>query len=329
MKKPDDSDLTPEQYSKVRREAERALAKADALGCFPTPVAEIMAAAEVEEAPDDVLDLGFLTRMRKKAGATLKQALSKVIGLFDAKARLIFIDRSLHAKRKIFIRLHETAHAFLGWQRDLYAVVEDCERTLAPELAELFDREANVFASEVLFQLDGFIEEASSYKFGLNIPLELAEKYGASIHASIRQYVSQNPRACAVLILEPPKVIPRNGFKADLRRVVVSPCFTEKFGELNCPDCFTPDDEIGAMIPINGNSTSGPREITLKNSDGEQYRCIAEAFFNQYNVFILIHSLHTLTRTTIIPPNWQGPQSTLLNPKREDQFRQHRDFHGF
>ena len=144
---------------------------------------------------------------------------------------------------------------------------------------------------------------ASSYKFGLRIPQELAKKYGASIHASIRQYVSKNPRACAVLILEPPKVIPRNGFKADLRRVVVSPCFTKKFGELNCQDCFTPDDVIGSMIPVNDNRMSGPREITLKNFDGEQYRCIAEAFCNQYNVFILIHSLHTLTRTTIILSN--------------------------
>ena len=44
----------------------------------------------------------------------------------------------------------------MPWQKDLYAVIEDSKNSLDPALADLFDREANVFASEVLFQLDGF-----------------------------------------------------------------------------------------------------------------------------------------------------------------------------
>jgi len=55
LRKPDDASLTPIQQARIRAEAERALAKADAFGRFPTPVSDIMAAAEVCEVAEDVL----------------------------------------------------------------------------------------------------------------------------------------------------------------------------------------------------------------------------------------------------------------------------------
>ena len=90
MRKPDDSTLTPQQYAKVRAEARRALEAAGALGRFPTPVDDVMAAAGVREVYEDVLNESFLAKMRKKAGAALKSALSKVLGLFDARDGLVF-----------------------------------------------------------------------------------------------------------------------------------------------------------------------------------------------------------------------------------------------
>src|SRR6266550_2278547 len=128
--------------------------------------------------------------MRKKAGTALKKALGKILGVFDARARLVFIDRTLMAVKRTFVRLHETAHGFLRWQRDLYAVVEENEQTIAPEIADLFDREANAFATEVLFQLDSFSREANSEAFGILVPVRLSKKYGASIYAAVRRYVS-------------------------------------------------------------------------------------------------------------------------------------------
>ena len=67
-----------------------------------------------------------------------------------------------HAARAVkqtFLKLHETAHAVLPHQRKLYAFVEDCEKTLSREVSEQFDRKANVFAADVVFQLDGLLEE--------------------------------------------------------------------------------------------------------------------------------------------------------------------------
>ena len=278
------------------------LEKADAIGRYPTPISDILDAANLIIAPEDAFGDGLLRRLRNKAGNALKRALSKVLGLFDARERLVFIDHSIHAVRQTFIKLHEAGHAVMPWQRDIYAVVEECERTLNPEVADLFDREANVFASEVLFQLASFSNEAADHEFGLLTPVRLSKKYGASIYASIRRYVSTSNTACTVLVLNPPEMTDSSGFQASLRRIVSSPEFEKLFGHLSWPSCFTPDDSIGAMIPIGGRRMSGPRSICLTDLNGTQHDCLAEAFTQTHQIFILIHSIKTLSRTRIFLP---------------------------
>lgn len=306
MRKADDCTLTKEQYENIRREAKRALEGAGAVGVFPTPVSDIMSAANVHEVQEDVLSESFVEKLRKEAGkvgSVLRKALSKVIGLFDARSRFVFVDRSLHAVKQTFIRLHETAHGFLSWQKDMYAVVEASDQNLDPDVADLFDREANVFASEVLFQLDAFAEEANDREFSIFTPVRMSSKYGASIYASVRQYVSKNPKACIVIVLNPPELEAGNGFKASLRRAISSPSFYEQFGELQLPDFFTPDDKIGAMVPVGNRKASGKREIILEDKNGLAHECIAEAFTQKYQVFVLIVCAKALTSTTILLAN--------------------------
>jgi hypothetical protein len=300
VRKPDDSILTLQQYADVRSAAERALADAGAIGCFPTPIDNVMAVANVHEVKEDVLNEGFVAKLRREVSGALKSALSKVRGLFDARSRLIFIDRSLKVVQQTFIRLHETAHAYLPWQRDLYAIVEDCDQTIDPILADQFDREANVFASEVMFQLDGFSKEADQQDFGVLVPVGLSKKYGASIYSSVRRYVTHNWRACCVIVLNKPEMIEGDGFRATLRRHCASPAFTETFGEVQWPDSFTPADKIGAMVPVGGRKMSGKRTLSLKDADGSAHECLAEAFTQTHQVFILIHAHKTLHRPTII-----------------------------
>jgi hypothetical protein len=299
--RPDDSTLTPPQYAAIRLHAQRALQEAGAFGRFPTNVAEILSVARVEEIHEDVLnEAGFLAKMRNKAGAALKSALSKVLGLFDAPSGLIFIDRTMQRVKQTFVRLHESAHAFLPWQRPMYAVVEDCEQSLSPEVAELFDREANVFAAEVLFQIDTFAEEADGHPFDILTPVRLSKKYGASIYASIRQYVSKNHRTCVVLVLNPPELIPGDGFRATLRRVIGSQCFSAEFSRCRWAESFTPDDPIGAMVPIGNRRASGKRTLELVDDNGVRHECIGEAFTQTKQVFVLIHVNAAFTRTSVL-----------------------------
>lgn len=184
----------------------------------------------------------------------------------------------------------------------MYALVEDCEQALNSEIAALFDREASVFASEVLFQLDTFIEDAHSREFSIWTPVRMSKDYGSSIYAAVRQYVSKNHRACAVLVLNMPELLEGVGFRATLRRAVQSERFIELFGQAPWQDAFTPDDQIGAMVPIAGRKYSGKRTLNLTDRNGDKHECIAEAFTQTHQVFVLIHAVRTLTATTIILP---------------------------
>jgi hypothetical protein len=298
--KPDDCTLTVGQRLKIRAEAERALREAGALGILPTPVERILAVANVEEAKDNVLDEGFLARMRATAGGVIKSAISKVLGLFHAKSGLIFIQHTLLKVRKTFIRLHEAAHGYLPWQRGMYALVEDCEHALDSDIAALFDREAGVFASEVLFQLDRFIQDAEAREFSIWTPVRMSKDYGASIYSAVRQYVSKNSKACAVLVVNMPELVEGDGFRATLRRHIESRCFVELFGQIQWRQTFTPDDVIGAMIPIGGRKYSGKHQLALTDMNGDKHECIAEAFTQGHQIFVLIHAVKTLTSKIIL-----------------------------
>ena len=299
-RRPDDSSLTPAQRLNVRRHAHRALLEAGALGVLPTPVDDILVAANVEQVEDEMLNESFLSKLRSKAGHALKRALSKVLGVFDAKSNLVFVDQLLKPVKKRFVIFHEAGHGFMPWQRAMYDLVEDCDQALAPEAADLFDREANVFASEVLFQNDTFSNMAADEKFEIWTPIRLAKKFDASLYASIRQYVSKNDRCCVVLVLDPPA--PSNGgFKATLRRVISSASFLETFGEYSWSSGYTPADPLGALVPLGPRKSSGKRQLVLKDSNGLRHECIAESFTQTYQVFILIHAVRTLPPTIVVP----------------------------
>jgi hypothetical protein len=208
---------------------------------------------------------------------------------------LIFVDRTLMAVRQRFVRLHESAHGFLPWQRPMYALVEDSKHALDPDTADLFDREANTFASEVLFQLDTFRDLAEEQPFDILTPVGLAKKFNASIYAAIRQYVSKNHRICAVVVLNMPVLDTDVGFRATLRRVVMSDTFKAVFGGRRWAEVYTPDDDIGRLVPVHGRRISGRRQLGLTDADGTLHDCIAESFTTGQQVFVLIHVVKALT----------------------------------
>lgn len=132
--------------------------------------------------------------------------------------------------------------------------------------------------------------------------MRLSRRYGASIYASIRRYVTKNTRACVVLVLEPATACPRRGFVAKFRRDVVSPEFRKSVGVVSWPDEFSPDDQIGAMVPIGGRKMSRPREVVLSGDDGREHRCVAEAFTQGHQVFVLIHSIVSFANGMVVVP---------------------------
>jgi Zn-dependent peptidase ImmA (M78 family) len=277
------------------------LREACAIGRFPTPVDDIMAAAKLTVVEDEVLNESLLRQFVKKAKAgiaTIKSALSKVLGLFDAIDRLVVIDKEALKPRVPFIKLHEAGHGKLPHQAKVYALIHDCEKTLDAEITDLFEREANVFASEALFQGEVFTKEAEQLDFGIKAPVALAKKFGSSNYAACRRYVITSGHACCVVVLEPAVHHPDGSFSAEVRRVVMNRSFEKIYDGKALTTKVTGSHVLGPVIPRK--RMTFDHEIVLTDRNKDERICIAEAFDTRHNTLILIKDIGVRRRAGII-----------------------------
>jgi hypothetical protein len=300
--KADDSSLDPEQLGAVQLAARRALDRATGWGVFPTPIPDILEAAKLKIAPASAFDprriVEYLMGKAEHAAEVLKSAISKVFGIYDADESLIHIDHTVHASKQNFLKLHEAGHHELPTHRKLFRIFQDCEKNLAPDIADLFEREANNFARFVLFQGDGYRNMAADHEFEIKTPMKLASKFGASVYASCREFARTHHRACAVYVLEPIKYCERTGARADVRRIETSESFRQQFGQ-PVEQVITLDHSLGRVLPV-GRRMSRPTTISVTDRNGQAHECVAEAFDTTFNVLILVYPVRALTASRFI-----------------------------
>lgn len=302
MAKADDSSLDPEQLRAVHQTARRALDRASAWGVYPTPTGLILEAADLKIAPASAFDplrlVEYLIGKAERAASALKSAISKVFGIYDAAENLIHIDDTVRKSKQNFLKLHEAGHHELPTHRKLFRLFQDCEKTLDPETADLFEREANNFARFVLFQGDGYASMAADHKLGIKTPVKLAGKFGASVYASCREFARTHHRACVVYILEPIKYCEKTGARAEVRRIEPSPSFAQQFGRPS-EQVITLDHSLGRILPI-GRKMTRPTTVSITDRNGQAHECIAEAFDTTFNVLLLVYPVKALTSRTFV-----------------------------
>lgn len=302
--KADDSSLDDVQYRTVREAATKLLNRAGAWGKYPTPVDELLNAAELKLAPVSAFDEGamrrYLLRTGEQAGRLLRQAVDKVLGILDVHGNTVHVDPTVSGEKQTFIKLHETGHNEIPHQKGLYRWVQECQRSLAPEVAALFEREANTFATIVLFQDDGFACMARDSEFSIKVPMRMAKKFGASVYAGVREYVRRSDKACAAIILDPCEDRPDIGRAAPVRRVELSTLFKAQFGNFGLPVELTSIDELMRFVPLDGRRMSRPDTCTLTDLNGAIQEFIGEGFATPYNTFVLIHARATLSRRVVV-----------------------------
>jgi hypothetical protein len=300
--KADDNRLEPDQLRAVQEAARRALDRASAWGVLPTPIPTILEAAKLKVAPASAFDprriMEYLIDKAERTAAVLKSAISKVFGIYDTDEKLIHIDHNVHQSKQNFLKLHEAGHHELPTHRKLFRIFQDCEKTLDPDIADLFEREANNFARFVMFQGQSYQEMAADCAFEIRTPMKLAGKFGASIYASCREYVRTNHRACAVYVLEPITYDAEGGPSAAVRRVEVSPSFAEEFGRPS-EAVITMYHSLGRALPV-GRRMTKPTPISMTDRNGQAHECLAEAFDTTFNVLILVYPVRALTVKTFI-----------------------------
>ena len=304
MTRHDDSTLDPEDLRAVEEQAHRLLDRADAWDRYPVPVDDILSAARVRLAPTSAFDaaaiVSYLKEKTADAGARIKSAISKVFGLYDAAEAVIHVDDTVVEAKQTFLKLHETGHHDMPVHRKMFRIFQDCKKTLAPDVADHFEREANNFARFLLFKGRTFAEHAADCPFEIKTPMTLARTFGASVYAAAREFARTNPRACVVFVLEPLENHEDFGFRAPVRRIEPSPAYVAQFGRPTV-NVVTRDHLLWPVVPIHRKMTKAV-PLTITDLNGQRHECLAEAFDTTYNILILLYPVTALTTTAVLMP---------------------------
>ena len=117
----------------------------------------------------------YIRRKTECTARTSKSAISKVFGIIDVEDKLIHVDDNVGESKQTFIKLHEVGHHQIPWHRKVFRILQDCEKTLSPDTADLFEREANNFARFILFQSTNYCQIAADLKLEIRTPMKLAK----------------------------------------------------------------------------------------------------------------------------------------------------------
>lgn len=187
----------------IARITEHLLREADAAGRWPTPVDDLVAAANLQEPRESPFDASILARAPRylRKAVELVGGSEKIRALLDRRERTVHVAPTIDNKgRRAFLRLHEVTHDLLPWQSELaYA---DNAATLSWQTQRLFEREANQGAAELLFQRDRFRRIAAEYAIGMAAVIDLANRVGASLRATLRRYAEGHSAAVCGIVLE-------------------------------------------------------------------------------------------------------------------------------
>lgn len=281
-----------DSHEDIARLTDRLLREAGAYGRFPTPVADILAAAKLEEAPETFLAESSIAKMPEHMRGVLRRAAGKVHAALDRRTRVVHINPATDLTgQKAFKRLHETSHDLFPWQHiDTGRVgFADDEMTLSPRTTILFEREANQGAAELLFQRRRFSEVAADYAVGCGTVAELAGLFGGSRHATFRRYVESHPSAVAGVVLGPrPCGLEPLAFQR--RETMCSASWRARFED---PTVWPPvllRDSFSFVEQARACNVIGPPhgEWTHPDRNGEPIALRVEAMSNSYRTFVLL-----------------------------------------
>jgi hypothetical protein len=242
----------------IARAADGLLRRASVVGRLPTPVDDLVAAACLTEPDESMLSPTVL----RLAPAHLQQAIGRIAGrvrgLIDRRALEVHIDPDVtHEGRRNFIRLHETGHHILDWQRELaYA---DSDASLSPATRELFELEASQCGADLLFQGHRFEQDVADVAIGLPAVIMTAQRYGSSIRAALRRYAETHRAVMISVVLD---MSPESLQPLRFRRheIAASATYVQQFGEPVWPGRLSA--ERHAFLSVAAAASASPNDVT-------------------------------------------------------------------
>jgi hypothetical protein len=277
------------QLLELKSHCERLLLTAEAKGIYPTPVDRLVEAAELVKSGDLAL-LEIPTdpipqSLWRKVGRSLTDLISKVkAGLFSQE-RTIFINPNAHAASVPFATLHECTHHILPWQTKACVYLDD-DRTLHPDTRFIFERQANLGASYLLWQGDDYIKQALDLPINTATPVHLAQQYGGSVHSSMRYYVETHRELLILMVIKRDSISTNGVRRYELQYAVTSQSFVGKFGKPRFKVAALSDNHI--LLKRTGLLDlfwEGEVSIIL---EGVQHPFAFFGYQTPYNIFVLL-----------------------------------------
>lgn len=286
------------------RYARELLREADIGQKLPTPVDDLIECAglvvsnhaALDEDHQEFFELKeeYAKELNASSYETLGSALRKTLGLIDLRDGVIYLDRGVTEQKQIFLKPHEVGHKVLPSQRGTYLFLDD-DKTLSPKVAALYEREANRFAAEALFQGDRFTRQSRDLPLEIETPLSLARQYGSSAHAAIRRYVEVSHRCCAALVLKRSEVDVGSDPEISVTYAIQSPKFAEQFEGLKWSRCMRPESVLATAL-LTGRQYFKGDELIIPDRDGRPNECGFHIFHTSWCSFALVFPLSETLR---------------------------------
>jgi hypothetical protein len=291
----------------IGQAADRLLRKADAYGRWPTPVDDLISAADLVEPDHSMLSNFVLEQAPAHLRGIIRKLGGRVRAVLDRKEREIHVDPSIHNEGRIaFHKLHEVSHDILEWQKALGFADDDA--TLSPGTRKLFEWQANQGAAELLFQRDRFKEVAREYTTGMATVLELGAMVGSSTHAAFRRFVEVQEFAVAGVVMD---VSPCQRDPLAYRRheVICSESWEAQFGGPGAWPSVLRSLPYAFVSSAEAATTSGVAirvNFVLPDLRNEPVTLNADVYCNQYVILVLVwipRREHLRRRRIIVPPS--------------------------
>lgn len=232
-----------------------------------------------------------ISHLPGEVAARKPTAFKRILGALLYRERVALVDRSQCQARVRLTEAHEIGHKIIPWHEAAFQL-DDEERLLGMTRDQL-EEEAYLAGGYLIFQGLRFHERALDFKTSISTPIALAEDYGASLHATIRYYVLHHPDAVAMLVAG--RYVSREG-SVPVWRSVESPSFSIRFGALAsrmpggrlliASGTGQPLGDIAHQAMTAADVAA--KEVVLRDADGDRHEFIAEAFFNQHNLLVLV-----------------------------------------
>ncbi len=283
----------PESMSEIRTAAEDLLFRADAARVFPTPVDKILSTTGISDIGDiEEIRWRYLKSLPPAEAGIFEKAWKKVQGFADLQNGSIYSAPAEHTPLWNWLRLHELGHHVLWWHR--VRNVDGASLPLTAGLRHLFDKEADAFASQIVFQGSHFDALAGALPFGFGSILRLAEIYGAPQDAAARRLVEdcRNPAALVTYV----QVLPSVGSDAILELDgdhSGSPSFGFRCAEVQLPTQLPTVHPWQAALQPAG-VRSG--KVVLNVAAGTPQEFVWETWWNGSQLFVLLRGLSPALR---------------------------------